>query len=86
MKTFVWLILEELFCLCPFSSHIAAVPFHMKLAFMWFGIGVFDMARADTLDFAPMAMSFYHIERSHYFTDFAVEAWVYGGLGEWGFM
>ena len=45
----------------------------MMLVIMRLGIGVFGTGGADTLDFPPMAMSIFHIERSHYFVDFALK-------------
>ena len=48
------------------------LPYTM-LAFMWLGIGVFGTGGADTLEYPLMAMSNFHIERSHYFVDFAIK-------------
>ena len=42
-------------------------------------IGVFDTGRADTLNSPQMAVSVFHIERSHYF---ALKTWVYNKLAD----
>ena len=43
------------------------------LASVWFGIEVFGTGGADTIDFPPIAMRIFHIERSYYFVDFTMK-------------